>query len=174
MYAIRSYYDQRTSERMADNLLRQLCNLYQLVHVNAGVDAHLLAEEGQVLGADENEWNDLIENPDVLVIDTRNHYEVEVGTLPRITSYNVCYTKLLRFPGRQGPERGLGRSDRLRVLPAWVAHGGQADRASGGLPLRAVARSHRGGPERRPLRVDCRGGHHRAAGSVVLCLPAMA
>ncbi len=29
------------------------------------------------------EWNALIENPEVLVIDTRNHYEVEVGTFPR-------------------------------------------------------------------------------------------
>ena len=29
------------------------------------------------------EWNALIENPDVLVVDTRNHYEVEVGTFPR-------------------------------------------------------------------------------------------
>jgi UPF0176 protein len=27
-------------------------------------------------------WNALIQNPDVLVIDTRNHYEVEVGTFP--------------------------------------------------------------------------------------------
>ena len=29
------------------------------------------------------EWNRLIEDPDVLVIDTRNHYEFEVGTFPR-------------------------------------------------------------------------------------------
>ena len=29
------------------------------------------------------DWNRLIENPDVLVIDTRNHYEFEVGTFPR-------------------------------------------------------------------------------------------
>ena len=29
------------------------------------------------------EWNSLIDNPDVLVIDTRNHYEVEVGSFPR-------------------------------------------------------------------------------------------
>ena len=29
------------------------------------------------------EWNTLIEDPEVLVIDTRNHYEVEVGTFPR-------------------------------------------------------------------------------------------
>ena len=28
-------------------------------------------------------WNALMQNPDVLVIDTRNHYEVEVGTFPR-------------------------------------------------------------------------------------------
>jgi len=29
------------------------------------------------------EWNRLIGDPDVLVIDTRNHYEFEVGTFPR-------------------------------------------------------------------------------------------
>jgi len=28
-------------------------------------------------------WNDLIEDPNVVVIDTRNHYEFEVGTFPR-------------------------------------------------------------------------------------------
>jgi len=28
------------------------------------------------------EWNDLIANPQTLIIDTRNHYEVEVGTFP--------------------------------------------------------------------------------------------
>jgi UPF0176 protein len=27
-------------------------------------------------------WNELISDPDVLVIDTRNHYEIEVGTFP--------------------------------------------------------------------------------------------
>ena len=30
-----------------------------------------------------DEWNALIENPDVLVIDTRNRYEVDVGSFPR-------------------------------------------------------------------------------------------
>ena len=28
------------------------------------------------------QWNALLENPDVLVVDTRNHYEYEVGTFP--------------------------------------------------------------------------------------------
>lgn len=32
------------------------------------------------------EWNRLIADPDVLVIDTRNQYEVEVGTFPRAVS----------------------------------------------------------------------------------------
>ena len=31
---------------------------------------------------DVKRWNELIANPDVLVIDTRNHYEIEVGTFP--------------------------------------------------------------------------------------------
>ncbi len=29
-----------------------------------------------------DEWNELIDDPDTLLIDTRNHYEVEVGTFP--------------------------------------------------------------------------------------------
>ena len=28
------------------------------------------------------QWNSLLDNPDVLLIDTRNHYEIEVGTFP--------------------------------------------------------------------------------------------
>lgn len=31
---------------------------------------------------DARRWNDLISDPEVLVIDTRNHYEIEVGTFP--------------------------------------------------------------------------------------------
>ena len=31
---------------------------------------------------DAKRWNELIADPDVLLIDTRNHYEVEVGTFP--------------------------------------------------------------------------------------------
>ncbi len=31
---------------------------------------------------DVKRWNELIANPEVLVIDTRNHYEIEVGTFP--------------------------------------------------------------------------------------------
>ena len=31
---------------------------------------------------DATRWNELISDPEVLVIDTRNHYEIEVGTFP--------------------------------------------------------------------------------------------
>ena len=43
----------------------------------------LLPHERTGIHVSPEEWNDLIDNPDVLVIDTRNHYEVEVGTFPR-------------------------------------------------------------------------------------------
>ncbi|NNC77749.1 MAG: rhodanese-related sulfurtransferase [Woeseiaceae bacterium] len=32
---------------------------------------------------DPLDWNRLIDDPDVIVVDTRNHYEVEVGSFPR-------------------------------------------------------------------------------------------
>ena len=38
------------------------------------------AETGKHIEADE--WNKLIADPDTLVIDTRNHYEIEVGSFP--------------------------------------------------------------------------------------------
>ena len=31
---------------------------------------------------DAGRWNELIRDPDVIVVDTRNHYEIEVGTFP--------------------------------------------------------------------------------------------
>lgn len=42
------------------------------------IEPHKLT--GQHVLADE--WNQLISDPDTVVIDTRNHYEVEVGTFP--------------------------------------------------------------------------------------------
>ena len=43
---------ERARERVANDVLRQLRDLYQFVHVDAGVDAHFLTEEGQIFGAD--------------------------------------------------------------------------------------------------------------------------
>ena len=43
----------------------------------------ILPHKGTGTYVPPEDWNTLIEDPDVLVIDTRNHYEVEVGTFPR-------------------------------------------------------------------------------------------
>jgi UPF0176 protein len=42
----------------------------------------ILPHKGTGEHVDAARWNELIADPDVLVIDTRNHYEVEVGTFP--------------------------------------------------------------------------------------------
>ncbi|HSN52538.1 MAG TPA: rhodanese-related sulfurtransferase [Woeseiaceae bacterium] len=71
------------------------------------------------------EWNSLIENPDVLVIDTRNHYEVEVGSFPRAID-----------PGtdsfRQFPEfaRQLAQTSRDRPLAMFCTGGIRCEKAT--------------------------------------------
>ncbi len=42
----------------------------------------ILPHKGTGEHVDAARWNELIADPDVLVIDTRNHYEIEVGTFP--------------------------------------------------------------------------------------------
>jgi len=71
------------------------------------------------------EWNALIENPDMLVIDTRNHYEVEVGSFPRAMD-----------PGtdsfRQFPEfaRQLAETSRDRPLAMFCTGGIRCEKAT--------------------------------------------
>ena len=68
------------------------------------------------------EWNRLIDDPDVLVLDTRNGFEVEMGTFanavdPKLTSFSQFKTYVDRELGaRQGPENRdvLHRRDPLR------------------------------------------------------------
>jgi UPF0176 protein len=54
------------------------------------------------------EWNALLARPDTLLVDTRNHYEVEVGT----------------FPGSVDPQ-----TDSFREFPAFAAQITAADRS---------------------------------------------
>jgi UPF0176 protein len=71
------------------------------------------------------EWNALIGNPEVLVIDTRNHYEVEVGTFPRALD-----------PGtdsfRQFPEfaKELAQTSRDRPLAMFCTGGIRCEKAT--------------------------------------------
>lgn len=70
-------------------------------------------------------WNELIDDPNVLVIDTRNHYEVEVGTFPRAID-----------PGtdsfRQFPEfaKELAESSRDRPLAMFCTGGIRCEKAT--------------------------------------------
>ena len=45
---------------------------------------------------DAARWNELLEDPDVLVIDARNHYEIEVGSFP--TAVNPHTESFREFP----------------------------------------------------------------------------
>jgi UPF0176 protein len=71
------------------------------------------------------QWNALIADPEVLVIDTRNHYEIEVGTFPRSID-----------PGtdsfRQFPEfaRQLAETSRDRPVAMFCTGGIRCEKAS--------------------------------------------
>jgi UPF0176 protein len=72
-----------------------------------------------------NKWNELIANPDTLVIDTRNHYEVEVGTFSNAID-----------PGtdsfREFPEfaEELARTERDRPLAMFCTGGIRCEKAT--------------------------------------------
>ncbi len=72
-----------------------------------------------------DQWNELIENPDVLVIDTRNHYEVEVGTFPRAVDPQTDSF-------RQFPEfaRQLAESSKDRPLAMFCTGGIRCEKAT--------------------------------------------
>jgi len=42
----------------------------------------ILPHKGAGAHVDSRRWNELLADPNVLVIDTRNHYEIEIGTFP--------------------------------------------------------------------------------------------
>lgn len=66
--------------------------------VTFGVPDLDVADNGEHVDAER--WNELLADPDVLVIDTRNQYEIDIGT----------------FPGSVTPE-----TENFRDFPAWVA-----------------------------------------------------
>ena len=60
------------------------------------------ADPNQQVGTyvEPDNWNELIADPDVIVIDTRNHFEVEVGTFQRAISPRTdSFTEFSKFVG---------------------------------------------------------------------------
>ena len=71
------------------------------------------------------EWNDLIANPDTLVVDTRNHYEVEVGTFP-----NAVDPGTDSFRQFQDFAMQLSSTDRGRPLAMFCTGGIRCEKAA--------------------------------------------
>lgn len=71
------------------------------------------------------EWNTLIENPEVLVIDTRNRYEVEVGTFPRAMDPGTASFR--DFPKFA---EALAESERKRPLAMFCTGGIRCEKAT--------------------------------------------
>jgi UPF0176 protein len=71
------------------------------------------------------EWNRLIEDPDVLVIDTRNHYEYEVGTFPNAVDPET--DSFRDFP--QFAER-LAETEKHRPLAMFCTGGIRCEKAT--------------------------------------------
>jgi UPF0176 protein len=72
-----------------------------------------------------DEWNELLDNPHTLVIDTRNHYEVEIGTFPNaIDPGTDSFREFPDFAGR------LPESDRDRPLAMFCTGGIRCEKAS--------------------------------------------
>ena len=73
-------------------------------------------DPNQLNGAivDYKEWNELISDPDVLVIDTRNEYEYEIGTFKNAISPN---TKTFReFPEFVNNELGSDKNKKIAMF----------------------------------------------------------
>ena len=94
MYAIRSYYEakgQKVAIIGLGNFFNLAKNVKEELSAKLGIDATLINPRF-ITGVDEEMLEGLKENHDVVIT-------LEDGVLDggRITSYNVCYTKLLRL-----------------------------------------------------------------------------
>jgi UPF0176 protein len=71
------------------------------------------------------DWNDLIANPETLVVDTRNHYEVEVGTFPKaVDPATNSFREFRDFAGK------LAETDRDRPLAMFCTGGIRCEKAA--------------------------------------------
>ncbi len=70
-------------------------------------------------------WNRLLDRPDTLVIDTRNHYEVEVGTFPgSVDPGTDSFRQFADFA------RGIGAADKNRPVAMFCTGGIRCEKAS--------------------------------------------
>ena len=85
----------------------------------------ILPHKGTGQHVPPEQWNELIENPDVLVIDTRNHYEHEVGTFPgAIAPGNDSFREFPEFA------KELARQSTNRPLAMFCTGGIRCEKAT--------------------------------------------
>ena len=71
------------------------------------------------------EWNRLIDDPETLVVDTRNHYEIELGSFPNAVDPGT--DSFRQFPGFAGT---LDVQDRDRPIAMFCTGGIRCEKAS--------------------------------------------
>lgn len=71
------------------------------------------------------EWNTLIDNPETLIIDTRNRYEIEIGSFPNaVDPGNQSFREFPQFAA------ALAQSDRNRPLAMFCTGGIRCEKAT--------------------------------------------
>lgn len=85
----------------------------------------ILPHENTGTHVSPQKWNELIEDPNVLVIDTRNHYEVELGTFPRAMDPDT--DSFRHFPEFA---KDLAESSRGRPLAMFCTGGIRCEKAT--------------------------------------------
>ena len=71
------------------------------------------------------EWNELLDDPDVVVVDTRNRYEVEIGSFPRALDPDT--DSFREFPAFA---KALADEDRQRPLAMFCTGGIRCEKAT--------------------------------------------
>lgn len=78
-----SYFAERPFKRAKVRIKKEIVTLKKDVEIKKGFGTHVKAKD----------WNKIISDPEILVLDTRNDYEVELGTFvnavnPRVAEFN--------------------------------------------------------------------------------------
>lgn len=85
----------------------------------------ILPQRGTGKHVSPQEWNSLIDNPETLIIDTRNRYEIEVGTFPNaLDPGNESFREFPQFAA------ALAQADKSRPLAMFCTGGIRCEKAT--------------------------------------------
>jgi UPF0176 protein len=92
-----SFHEARPFQRVKVRVKQEIVTLKQPVEIERGLGTHVKAEK----------WNEIISDPEVLLLDTRNDYEFKVGTFRNaINPLTEKFSELPQFVGENlDPEK---------------------------------------------------------------------